>query len=133
MKLRSTCSAMTLAILTSAALISGRRTPTEEVQDALDSTLGNAERGEILAQDPSIISLEEIKKWEKRHPGEILILKNYDNELPFFERRKRGSDHPSFRHKGMKRPPRLWQPNGQVPKQIKSDGLKEGIKKLKSP
>lgn len=133
MRLRATCSTITLAILTSAALISGRRTPTEEVQDAIDATLGKAEGGEILVQDPAIIPLEEIKKWEKRHPGQTLFLKSYEDKLPFIERRKRKSDHPSFRHPGMKKPPRMWQPNGQVPKRVKQDGLEEGIERLKSP
>jgi hypothetical protein len=133
MKLPYSCSRVLLAVASAAALVSGRRSATDELQDALDTLTGKRKAGEILAQDPAEVSAEEVKKWESRHPGLTLNI-SYPDKDPFdLPVQLKETNNRRFSHPKMKKPPRLWQPNGQVPFRPKQEGLETLFKKTKSP
>jgi hypothetical protein len=125
MKIPYSCSRTLLALASVAALMSGRRSVTDELQDALNALTRKAEAGEILAQDPKEISAEEIKKWKARHPGLTLNISYPKKDLFNVSVRLKDNNTQRFNSFKIRRPARLWQPNGQVPRREKQKVLKE--------
>ena len=125
-----------LSLAVSGLLISGRHSGTEEITVATKRLMYGEKTEYIPPPDPLEISLRELEQWKARHPGfgtEIVYIRNskkdpFDLPVQLKEHRTK-----RYKHPGMKKPPRLWQPNGQVPRREKQNGLEVGLKKTKSP
>jgi len=112
-----------LSLAISSLLITGRHSGTEEISVATKRLIGGPKVVFIPTPDPAEVLLEEVKRWEARHPGYNLKIQYPHTGLgeqfnSLVVEQKEGSAQ-KFKHKGMKTSPRLWQPNGQVPKQKK--------------
>ncbi len=125
-----------LSLAISSLLINDRHSGTEEVSESTKRRMDGEKTEFLPPSDPKGVPFEEIEEWENRHPGfKLKILYPRDSEKDSFNvlTQLKENNNQRFNSFKMRRPARLWQPNGQVPRREKQEGLEAGLKKLKSP